>query len=269
MKNILCLWNRRSDVCIEAGRAAVLDMKSAGLRVAEKIDEFDGSIDLVVLLGGDGFLLESLHELDYPSTPIFGINFGSVGFLVNAKECLSDLTDTIREKAFVSETHTILRARVFREDGSETALLAFNEFVIERMSRQSVRMLLALDAVEFNRFAGDGFIFSTAAGSTAYNLAAGGPVLYPGLQVIIVTPLYPHRAVPFTSMQFPLVVPLKTEIEVRAAEVSKRPMRLVADGRSERDVVKVVMGDSGKRVQLLRLLDHSFVRTLKRKFVGE
>lgn len=269
MKNILCLWNRESELCCEAGEKTVSDMKAAGLRVAERIGEFDGDTDLVVLLGGDGFLLESLYELDYPSTPIFGVNFGSVGFLMNAKECLRSLADFIREKKFRSEEHAILKARALLSEGGEKVVFAFNDFVVERISRQSVRMLLALDGMEFNHYAGDGFIFSTAAGSTAYNLAAGGPVLDPGLQVITVTPMYPHRAVPFTSMQFPLVVPLKTEIEVRAAERSKRPLRLVADGRSLRNVVRVTVGDSGRRVQLLRLSDHSFVRTLKRKFVGE
>ncbi len=269
MKNILCLWNRQSDECLEAGQATVSDMKRAGLRVAEKIEEFGGDIDLVVLLGGDGFLLESLHELQYPSTPIFGVNFGSVGFLMNPKECLRDLTGTIRGKKFVSEAHTILEARAFLDEGGDRTLLALNDFVIERMSRQSARMLLSLDGLEFNHYAGDGFIFSTAAGSTAYNLAAGGPVLYPGLQVITITPLYPHRARPFTSMQFPLVVPLRTEIEVCASEVSKRPMRLVADGRSLRGVSRITVRDSSKRVHLLRLSDHSFVQTLRHKFVGE
>ena len=244
-------------------------MKKGGLRVAESVKGFDTDTDLVLLLGGDGFLMESLYELDYPSTPIFGINFGSVGFLMNPRDCLPNMIEAIKHQSFRSEEHAILEARALLKDGSEERMLAFNDFVVERMSRQSVRVLLSIDGVDFNHYAGDGFILSTAAGSTAYNLAAGGPVLYPGLHVVTVTPLYPHRAVPFTSMQFPLVAPLGTEIEVSAEEVSKRPMRLVADGRSLSDVARVSVRDSGKRVQLLRLADHSFVRTLKRKIVGE
>lgn len=269
MENIICRWNRQSDACCKAGPEVVSDLRDAGLNVTESSEGFDDNADLVVLLGGDGFLLESLHELEYPGTPIFGVNFGSVGFLMNAKDSLRNLSETIRAEDFRTEEYPILRARTLLKDGSEEVLFAFNDFVVERSSRQSVRMLLSLDKVEFNHYAGDGFIFSTSAGSTAYNLAAGGPVLYPALPVITVTPMYPHRARPFTSMQFPLVVPLRTELEVSAWEQSKRPMRLVADGRSLRDVVRVTIGDSGKRVRLLRRADHSFVGTLKRKFVGE
>ena len=83
------------------------------------------------------------------------------------------------------------------------------------------------------------------------------------------TPLYPHRAVPFTSMQFPLVVPLSSTIEVAVSEPQKRPMRLVADGRAIEQVVRVAIGVSDKTVRILRLPGHSFVRTLTRKSIGE
>lgn len=266
---ILCLWNTYAESCCREAESLVERLKAAGADVVTSADRFDATIELLVLLGGDGFLMESLQELDYPDVPVFGVNFGSVGFLMNRKACLPQLVDTIKDGLSVEESHPILQATVELDGGEQKSICAFNDFFLERMTRQSVRLLVALDGVEFNHYAGDGFVFCSAAGSTAYNLAAGGPVLQPGLEAIIMTPLYPHRAVPFSSMQFPLVVPLSASIEIRASEPVKRPMRLVADGHAIESVVRVGIGFSGKRARLLRLPGHTFVTTLTRKIIGE
>ena len=265
---ILCLANRGHQRCGEAADELMKALRKAGHLVSEGVDEFSkGQVDLLVVLGGDGFLMESLRCVGYPRVPVFGANFGSVGFLMNTKESLSGLSDLIGRWDFETEDHVLLEARVVLERGGEVEMLAFNDFVVERMTRQSLRLRVSLDGVFFNNYAGDGFILATTAGSTAYNLAAGGPVVHPSLQLMIMTPLYPHRASPFHSMQFSLLIPLESRLMIVAGDLPKRGMRVVGDGLAVEHASSVEISDSGKRVTLLRPPAHSFVKTLVRKFI--
>jgi NAD+ kinase len=266
---ILCGWNRNNAACRTAAESLTQDLRGAQHTVVENPgpgDVTDG--ELLLLLGGDGFLMESLRRLDYPSLPVFGVNFGTVGFLMNPRDCLPEVVSMIKDWSFTEEEHPVLRAQVELESGGREELHAFNDFVLERMTRQSLRLQLFLDEVPFNHYAGDGFVFSTAAGSTAYNLAAGGPVVHPGIPALLVTPLYPHRASPFHSVQFTLVVPLASRLKVVASDLPKRRMRLVADGSQIEGVCAAEVADSGKRIRLLRPRSHLFVKTLTRKFIG-
>ena len=152
--------------------------------------------------------------------------------------------------------------------GEETQLLAFNDFVLERMSGQSLRFKAFINDVVFNHYSGDGVIIATPGGSTAYNLAAGGPVIHPGIGAMLITPLYPHRATPFHSLQFSLLLPLDRTLIIYGQDVDKRPIRLLADGRPFEDVQNIEVRDSGKRIHLLRDESHSFIETVSRTFIG-
>lgn len=270
VKKILCHANLSSQASSQAADILVAGLRRAGYEVVEGLEAFfDGAPDLLLLLGGDGFLMESMRFLQYPPTQVFGINFGTVGFLMNTKECLPDFISMLKEWNFREEEHSVLEGKVTLEDGGEDILLAFNDFVVERMSRQAVRLEVYLDDVPFNRYAGDGFVLSTAAGSTAYNLAAGGPVVHPGLQVILITPLYPHRASPFHSLQFSVIAPLKSRLKIVADDLPKRCMRVVGDGKQVDHVSSIEVRDSGRKVRLLRPRTHVFIKTLARKFIGQ
>ena len=269
VKKILCHSNALHPDAKRAQETFVKEAVQAGYQVVQGVEAYKRERpDVVVLLGGDGFLMESLRALEYPSTPVFGINFGSVGFLMNKKDCLPQVVSMIREWNFLEEEHPVLKAQLRLEDGSDVQALAFNDFVIERMTRQSIRLQVFLDEVAFNHYVGDGFVLATAAGSTAYNLAAGGPVLHPALPAIVVTPLYPHRASPFHSVQFSLLVPLTSRLRIVAEDLPKRGMRVVSDGREIERVSTADILDSGRKIRLLRPPDHIFVETLGRKFIG-
>ena len=267
VRGILCLSDTHNPLAQSARRDLVQQLDGAGFRVYDSADV--GDYQLVLLLGGDGFLLESLHGLDFPSTPVLGVNFGSVGFLMNTKACLSGLLAALQEWRFRSEELLVLEAEAELEDGGTTVLRAVNDFVIERLTGQGLRLRLSVDGRFFNQFSGDGLVFATPAGSTAYNLAAGGPVLHPDMRGIVVTPLYPHRAAPFHSLEFPLVVPVTAKLQIEADDLPKRGLRLLADGRPLRRVTTIRIRDAGRRVRLLRLEEHRFIETLSRKFIGE
>lgn len=268
VRGILCLGDPHNPQAQRARRDLAEKLSGAGFRVYDA-EEAVGDYQLVLLLGGDGFLLESLHALDFPSTPVLGVNFGSVGFLMNTKACLSGLLAALQAWRFRSEELLVLEAEAELEDGSNTVLRAVNDFVIERLTGQALRLRFSVDGRFFNQFSGDGLVFATPAGSTAYNLAAGGPVLHPEMRGIVVTPLYPHRAAPFHSLEFPLVVPVTSKLQIEADDLPKRGLRLLADGRPLRRVTTIRIRDAGRRVRLLRLEEHRFIETLSRKFIGE
>ena len=256
--------------CGDAARTLGSDLRASGFSVVTRRDAFRSSkADLIVLLGGDGFLMETVRALDYPETPVFGVNFGTVGFLMNSRTCLDHLVRAVRLRRFLLHDHPVLEARARDVHGRESVNLALNDIVLERQAGQSVRLRLSINDVLFNEFSGDGVIIATPAGSTAYNLAAGGPVVHPGVPSMVLTPLYPHRAEPFHSLEFSVVVPLVDRLEVAGIETAKRPIRLLADGRILVGIDRVRVSDSGKRIRLLHLETHEFIATLSRKFIGE
>ncbi len=258
-----------SSVSVTAAKRLVQDLRASGFTVLENRDEFNPQeVDLVILLGGDGFLMDSIRSLNFPPTPIFGINFGSVGFLMNPRISMDDLVSIIREGRFRAEDHPVLEAKVQVVDGSEKSILAVNDFVMERKGGQSVRLRILAGGILFNEFSGDGVIVATSTGSTAYNLAAGGPVFHPEIGAIVITPLYPHRATPFHSLQFSVLLPLYSDLEVVGVDIDKRPIRLVADGCPVEGPARIQVRDSGLRLHLLRVESHEFISDLAQKFIG-
>jgi NAD+ kinase len=252
-----------------AARRLKRDLQDGGIQVVEKQEDFDpAAVDLVVLLGGDGFLMESFRNLHFPSTPIFGVNFGSVGYLMNPQVVMENLVSLIRKGEFRIEEHPVLQARIQLMDGKEEVLLAVNDFIMDRTGGQTVRLRIQVGGILLNEFSGDGVIVATSAGSTAYNLAAGGPVFPPGIPAMVITPLYPHRAAPFHSLQFSVLIPLNTELEVIGVDIDKRPIRLVADGSTLEGASRIRVSDSGLRLHLLRVKSHEYISNLSRKFIG-
>ena len=267
IKRIALLQGISNSFCDEAAGQLDHDLRAAGFTVVRRREEYDSRIDLVILLGGDGFLMESVRTLDYPSTPFLGVSFGSVGFLMNPRHCVKELLPSLKAYRFRTEQHPVLEATVHMEHGGRETRRALNDIVLERAGGQAVRLRLLVDGVLLNEFSGDGVIVSTSAGSTAYNLAAGGPAFHPRIPAVAVTPLYPHRAAPFHSLQFPVLLPLDSRLELGGLELEKRPVRLLADGRTLEGLTSVEVFDSGLRVNILRMESHEFVSALARKFI--
>lgn len=224
-------------------------------------------IDLIVVLGGDGFMMSLIRSLEYPATPFFGVNFGRVGFLMNPMADGARLAEILTAGSFVATAYPVLEGRVLGNDGP-LVLRAFNDFVLERASGQTVHLRTSIDDVLLNEYSGDGLIVATPGGSTAYSLAAGGPVVHHAVPGILVTPLNPHRPVQFHSLQFPLVVPLTSRVHIVAEERHKRPVRFTADGKQVEDVEEIEIRDSSLRVLLLRVPEYQFIDTLVRKIIG-
>jgi NAD+ kinase len=210
--------------------------------------------DVLVVVGGDGFLLHTLHEmLDWDRVkPCFGLNLGTVGFLMNGDQ--EDMS--IAER--VSSAHRVavhpLEMHVVTQDGREACYYAINEVSLLRETRQTAKLEVKINGkVRMEELAGDGILVATPAGSTAYNLSANGPILPLGSRMMALTPISPFRPRRWKGA----ILPDSAEVEFRVREPSKRPVAAVADQKEVREVKDVRIRSSPEKALTL-LFDPGF-----------
>ncbi len=182
---------------------------------------------LLVVLGGDGTLLQAVHEGSFPAPHIFGINSGTLGFLTGAGpgDFEQTLTEVVAGKALIS-VRSLLSVEVLRNGAPPWTGRALNEVVVSRGERSRViRLEVEIDGVELTEYNADGLIVATPTGSTAYSLSAGGPVLAPDSGVFVITPICPHV---LTNRS--VIVNERSTITVRPSE-GQQGVCLTLDGR--------------------------------------
>ena len=192
--------------------------------------------ELVVALGGDGFMLQTLHAmLDKRGAPVpvFGMNLGTVGFLMNEWERAGLDTRLERTRPF-KVTPLEMTARTI--SGEHHVLPAINEVSLLRETRQTAKVEVTVnDRIVIPELVCDGILAATPAGSTAYNLSADGPILPLGSSLIALTPISAFRPRRWRGA----ILPDKTRITLKVLEPAKRPVSAVADQREVRDVAQV------------------------------
>ena len=188
---------------------------------------------IVVALGGDGFMLQTLHAFLGKHKPIYGMNCGSVGFLMN--ECREDRLTERLEAAEATQVHP-LRMRALGRDKKTTEALAFNEVSLLRERREAAKLRIIVDdKIRLAELICDGVLISTPAGSTAYNLSAHGPILPIDAALLALTPISAFR--PRRWRGALLSHRARTRFEI--LEADKRPVSAVADHFEVRDVASV------------------------------
>ena len=202
--------------------------------------------DVIVAIGGDGFMLETLHRFLRRDVQIFGLNQGSVGFLMNEFND-GDLLD--RVGAAESVTLHPLRMTVRTADGKMRRALAINEVSLLRETYQAAKLRITVDkVVRLDELICDGVLISTPAGSTAYNVSAYGPILPLSAGVLALTPISAFRPRRWRGA----ILPRSAKVRFDILESKKRPVSAVADHIEVRDVVSVdVQEDMGKSLHLL------------------
>jgi NAD+ kinase len=202
--------------------------------------------DVVVALGGDGFMLETLHRSIARGVPIYGMNRGTVGFLMNTYGA-DDLVERVRRAAPV--TLHPLRMAVRTIKGEAADALAINEVSLLRQTRQAAKIRVRIDGtVRLEELVCDGVLVATPAGSTAYNLSAHGPIVPLGAGVLALTPISAFRPRRWRGA----LVPHDVRITFEILEADKRPVSAVADYTEIRDVAEVDVHED--RTIALRLL---------------
>ncbi len=191
--------------------------------------------EVVVALGGDGFMLQTLHRMLGRQTAIYGMNRGTVGFLLNEYR-EAGLLQRLRRAETVRLTP--LRMRATNVKGKTVEAFGINEVALLRETRQTAHIAIAVDGqVRLPELACDGVLISTPAGSTAYNLSAHGPILPLGAPLLALTPISPFRPRRWRGA----VLPNRARVEFMVLDPAKRPVSAVADFTEVRDVARVVV----------------------------
>ncbi|MDY6290201.1 MAG: NAD(+)/NADH kinase [Succiniclasticum sp.] len=231
-------------------------------------NEKAAGLDAAVSLGGDGTFLRMARELVKYNVPVFGVNFGHLGFLAEVEfEGMEKALKLLGTGEYTVEKRCLLQANVFSESGKKlTSELAINEFVAARGNLSTINhMELYINGKPSGRYKADGLILSTATGSTAYSLSAGGPLVQPGMEVMIITPICAH-----SLSTRPLVIPATEIVEIRLLPANLSSMALSADGVriceiGQHDIVRITK--NRKTMQLIRLTDRSYYETWQEKLI--
>ena len=206
------------------------------------------SADAIVALGGDGFMLETLHRHMYDRIPIYGMNRGSVGFLMN-EYSEADLPGRIA-RAATSRIHP-LKMVAHTDGGGRFEGLAINEVSLFRQTYQAAKLNISVDGkVRLEELVCDGVLVATPAGSTAYNLSAYGPILPIDAPLLALTPISPFRPRRWRGA----LLPNAAHIAIDVLDADKRPVSAVADNSETRLVVRVEI-EQASDVDLFMMFD--------------
>jgi len=208
--------------------------------------------EVIVALGGDGFMLRTLHRFIQNDLPVFGMKIGNVGFLMN-RFSEADLRQRLDGARPVSLNP--LRMEVQTESGTMTSALAINEISLLRQTNQAAHIrILVNDIVKVDDLVCDGILLATAAGSTAYNFSVRGPILPLGTDALALTPISPFRPRRWSGA----ILPGTARVSFEVLDEYKRKVSATADAYEVRDVVRVdAFEDKSTELKLLFDPEHS------------
>lgn len=237
----------------DAGEAAELMIRRYG-----QCDVHEA--DVIVALGGDGFMLRTLHRFIRRGIPVFGMKIGNVGFLMNrfSEDDLMQRLDAVR-----SINLNPLRMDVQTAAGTETSALAINEISLLRQTNQAAHIrILVNDNVKVDRMVCDGVLLATAAGSTAYNFSVRGPILPIGTDALALTPISPFRPRRWNGA----ILPCTAKVRFEVLDNFKRSVSATADAHEVRDVISVDAYED-KQTELVLLFDRG--HSLEERILNE
>jgi NAD+ kinase len=245
--------------------AFVADERADAVAARERLAGIYGEVseedaDAIVALGGDGFMLETLHRNLPGSKPIYGMNRGSVGFLMNEygeDQLIERINAAEHAVIFPLSMHAICR------DGQEVRAMAINEVSLLRQTHQTAKLKITIDGkARLDELVCDGALICTPAGSTAYNLSAHGPIIPIGAQVLGLTPISAFRPRRWRGA----LLPHTAKVTFEVLEPEKRPVSAVADNVEVRRVARVHVAEDRSQ-PLVMLFDAG--RSLEERILTE
>jgi NAD+ kinase len=243
------------------GITVIAEDEEAAAIGAKPLSEVDPSeITFLISMGGDGSILRLVHRYEHLDAPILGINLGHLGFMADVP--ISDIYPSLQD--LIQGSYKIHnRVMIHGETLSGEKCFAVNDIVVHRAKNPSlVEIAIHADGLYLNTFEADGIILATPNGSTAYSLAAGGPILSPDLEALVLTPISPH-----TISNRPIVLSCKQEIQIQYLS-DYDPVEVRADGITSMslhtgDVFRITR--STKNFKLISLLRRDYFSTLRTK----
>ncbi|GAA0743446.1 NAD(+)/NADH kinase [Clostridium oceanicum] len=226
-------------------------------------DEDTRKLDAIIVLGGDGTILGTARSVAKYDVPIFGINRGHLGFLAEVELCeCEEAIKKLFSGKYTIEERIMLKSKFPDENYKEENFLALNDIVVTKgnLSR-IVKYSIYIDGIFYTNFVADGVIVSTPTGSTAYSLSSGGPILYPNLDVIEVTPICPH------SLGIrPIILNGNSKVDIQIEKRHDDPI-LTIDGQKCREITmeRVSVSKSKFRCRLIKFQHDNYFKTLRKK----
>ncbi len=219
--------------------------------------------DIIVALGGDGFMLECLHRFNNSGLPIYGLNRGSVGFLMNEFKL-----DDLPQRLNVAKKHIVhpLQAKIENNQGEHFSVNAFNEVSMLRQTHQAAKLQISINKrTRLEELVCDGIIVATPVGSTAYNLSAHGPIVPINTKLIALTPISPFRPRHWRGA----LLRDSVSISIKVNSPEKRPVSAVADHHEIRNVTKITVNQN-KSDKAIMMFDekHSLEERILREQFG-
>lgn len=260
LKNLVAwLRERQKDVVVDGKTAALL-----GEPTTRKKTEIATLADLVIVLGGDGTMLNAARLVEERGIPILGVNMGGLGFLTEVSlDQLYPALEKVFIREFALDERLMLRAQLHRHGEHVAQATVLNDVVVSKgtLSRM-VEIQISIDGKFVTNLRGDGLIISTPTGSTAYSLSAGGPITAPSVQALILTPICPH-----TLTHRPLLVPSSAALEVTLTSRDEGAMTTfdgqVGIAMTQGDTVAIHVSEH--RTRLIRFPDHTYYDVIRRK----
>lgn len=264
LKLIEKLEEKDTHIYLDSHLAKEIGRKELGV----SLHDFPKYVELVFVLGGDGTLLGMARRFARFRLPILGFNVGNLGFLSEAEpEDLSMAVDRVISGDYVIEERLMVEAEVIRDGQTIQKGVALNDIGIAKGSfGRMISCTVKMNGMFLGSYSGDGLIVSTPTGSTAYSLSCGGPIVYPEIQALLLTPICPH-----TLTSRPMVLPANSVLELKVS-ASHLDMGITIDGQigyplQNGDIVRVKKSEYP--ALLIKWQERSFFEVVRRKLQGK
>lgn len=249
-------------VLLDEGTAEVV--REHQLEVASR-QNIGRRCDLVIVVGGDGTLLNAARSLAEYGVSLLGVNRGRLGFLTDlSPEHITDRLNEILHGRYSAEERLLLRSYIERDGHNISQSCAFNDVVVHKWDvARMIEFRTYIDNQYVNTMRSDGLIIATPTGSTAYSLSGGGPILHPALQAMVLVPICPH-----TMSNRPIVVDAASVIRIEVSDRTRSPAQITCDGQINLGLVSgdhVIIRKEEKPVRLIHPLDHNYFDVLRAK----
>ena len=269
MRSALLVVHPTRQEALESAEIFINELKKADFKIYSNIElsgtqlfEARAKVEIAIVLGGDGTILRAAELVREQNTPILGINLGHVGFLAEVEKLTnSEILKAIIEKNYKTEDRMILGYKVLRGEKEISSGWALNEVTIERNDHQMIEVLAQIDHRPLSRWGCDAVICATPTGSTAYAFSAGGPVVWPEVNALVLLPLAAHAL-----FSRPMVVSPTSEIvidlESESADLNADGLRLIKLKLNDR----IILTSEKQVIHLAHIKSTNFSDRLVAKF---
>ena len=264
LTKVALFFNPHREACKKAAAnlKTVLEQEQVKIKILSfENPEIEKNTNIIFSLGGDGSLLKIMRKAALYKIKVLGLNFGHLGFLTYGNTGIQELIKNLKTNKFCFQERTLLEVTVLRGRKQVFKNLALNECTVKSNKARAIRLNTFYGESELKEYFADGLMLCTPTGSTAYNLAAGGPILEPSLDAFGLTPICPH-----TLAQRPLVLKLNTPLFIDGQEEAQ----LCLDGQvffklSKKDKIKIKK--SPLKAKIIFIKDYDFFKLLTSKFI--